>query len=967
MKRSSLRNAIQAALAAGAALSACQPALAQEVGEATTLDRIEVTGSRIRQVEVETAAPVLIITREEIGKQGFNSVADLLQNITAAGSPAISRSTPLASGEAVGGAYIDLRNLGPNRTLILVNGKRLGITTGGFQDVSQIPVAVVERIEVLKDGASTLYGSDAIAGVVNIITRKDKDGFEANAYVGQYGQGDGQRQVYDFVAGFTGERGSATVGAEYTKEDPVWARDRWFSRVRYPTGEKSPPIPGGLSGTTQYGRFILPNRGAYTLRRETPGLDPRDFDNYRALDGSDVSNPAEQSTLLTGIERKSLFANVVYDLSDKVRLDVDLLYTDRDSFAQNGGYPYGSAAFDTPMSIDSYYNPVGNQSGHANPTAVQFVRRGWEVPREVRNGLATYRIAGALSGQFDIAGRSWDWDVGTMFQQNKGVQVSIGNLSLPAVRQAVGPSFLNAQGVVQCGSASDPIPLGFGRGQCTPWNPLLPFGYGQPGSGSASDPDVRNFIYLPGQSLSKTETHDYFANLTGSLVTLPAGDLAVAVGIEHRKESGSFSPDALAQAGLSTDLAAGPTGGGYSLDEVFVEVQVPLLADAPGAKELTLSAATRYSDYDTFGDTTNSKLGLKWRPVDSLLVRATWAEGFRAPDVSALYGGASQTFSYYTDPCDTSFGAAANNARCLEDVPANFRQAANTGSGNANGPNSQTPVPFVSGSNPDLTPESSESKTLGIVYSPSFAKGLNLSLDWWTMRIENTIITDTETQVLDDCYLRGIESRCNATSGSRFVRDAASGAITDFLTTPINAGYVETEGFDFDLNYRVQTDWGRFSLNWLSTYVSKLELKTDNLDENPPQARNGFGGNFRFRSNLNLGWERESFGISWGIRHYSSSKEACAFEDTTVRCNLPNYQSPSTGGEVSPQNRSGSNAFHDLQLRYTAPWNATASLGINNVFDHYAAPSYSQANSGFSYYGGYDIGRFVYFKYQQRF
>src|SRR5690606_32786985 len=174
----------------------------------TTLDRIEVTGSRIRQVDLETAQPVLQITRDDIETQGFSSVADILENITSAGSPAISRAAPLSSGEAVGGTYIDLRNLGPQRTLVLVNGRRLGITTGGLQDVSSLPTSMVERIEVLKDGASTIYGSDAVAGVINIITRKNFDGAEAGVYHGQWGEGDGEVTRYDMVVGSTGERTS---------------------------------------------------------------------------------------------------------------------------------------------------------------------------------------------------------------------------------------------------------------------------------------------------------------------------------------------------------------------------------------------------------------------------------------------------------------------------------------------------------------------------------------------------------------------------------------------------------------------------------------------------------------------------------------------------------------------------------------------------------------------------------------
>ena len=527
-----------------AAAAFAQDTAAPAAQDPTTLDRVEVTGSRIRQVDIETSAPVLLIDRADIEKQGFKSVADILQNITAAGSPAISRTSPLSSGEAVGGYYIDLRNLGANRTLILVNGKRLGITNDGLQDVSSIPASMVERIEVLKDGASTIYGSDAIAGVVNIITRKNFEGAEANAYIGQWGQGDGTRQVYDYVMGFTGDRGSVTAGVEYTKEDPVWARDRWFAIERFPTGEKSEALPGGRSGTTQFGRFTYRNAAGVntnrTLARETAGLDPRNFNNYRPV-GLDNSNPAEQSTVYSGIERKSVFFNGRYDINDNIAFDSDVLYTDRESFAQNAGYPYQSAAFGTPMSIDSYFNPVGNQSttrpAGVAAQGINFVRRGWEVPRQVQNNLTTFRFTSTLSGSFDIGEKYWDWDAGYLYNQNKGVQISTGNLNTQAVAAAVGPSFLNSDGIVQCGTAANPIQLGTGGGQCTPWNPLVPFGYG--GANTASDPAVAGFLYLPGQALSETETTNYFANLTGTLATLPAGDLGVAVGVEHRKESGS--------------------------------------------------------------------------------------------------------------------------------------------------------------------------------------------------------------------------------------------------------------------------------------------------------------------------------------------------------------------------------------------------------------------------------------------
>jgi len=976
MNHRNLRTAMRVGMLPAGIAIALAPAIAgaQEGGEqqgATTLDRIEVTGSRIRQVDLETAAPVLQLTRADIEKQGFSSVADILQNITAAGSPAISRTSPLSSGEAVGGQYIDLRNLGPNRTLILVNGKRLGISNDGLQDVASIPAAMVERIEVLKDGASTIYGSDAIAGVVNIITRKNFDGAEANAYLGQYDQGDGTREVYDFVMGFSGDRGSVTIGAEYSKEDPVWARDRWFSRDRFPTGEKSAPRPGGTSAISQFG--TVTNGPAYATGRFDENGDPimsrnwtlnrggdaTNWADYHQTNSQDVSNPAMASTVYSGVERRSLFANGHFQITDDIAFDTDVLYTDRDSFAQNAGYPYQSAAYDTPMSADSYYNPLGDRFlGAGLGQDISFNRRGWEVPREVHNSLTTYRFTGAFSGSFQTGERYWDWDAGYLYNQNEGKQISTGNLNTAAVANAVGPSFLNEQGQVQCGTAANPIPLGFGPGACTPWNPLV--SAGNNGQGGLWDPNVQAYLYLPGQAISETTTKSYFANLTGTLFSLPAGDVGVAVGYEYRNESGSFSPDALAQTGISTDLAAGPTAGGYSLDEMYAEINVPLLADLPGARELSISAATRYSDYSTFGDTVNSKFGFKWKPLDQLLVRGTWSEGFRAPTVADLYGGISQTFENYTDPCDTLFGAVRGSAQCLADVPANFRQKGQGGEP-AEGPGEATPVPFISGANPDLTPETSESKTLGFVWSPTFAENLNLSLDWWQIRIENTIVGDTPTDMLNDCYVRGIASRCNG-----FTRDA-NGDVVELSFGGRNAGYQETEGFDFDVTYFMDTDYGRFSAAWLNTYVSKNELKTDNLDGAPQQLNGVFGGSgaaFRLRSNLNLSWNKGDWGVTWGMRYFSGAREDCYFAD---RCTRPDFTAPEFQGEIVGANDLGSNTFHDLQVSWNAPWNATVAIGANNVFDHYAAPAYNQPNSGFSYYGGFDIGRFMYLKYQQRF
>ncbi|MPS35381.1 TonB-dependent receptor [Stenotrophomonas acidaminiphila] len=939
-KSNKLRDAVVLALVAGVGTTGT--AFAQDTSGATNLDRIEVTGSRIRQVDVETAQPVLTISRAEIENQGFSSVADILQNISAAGSPSFSRASPLTSNQEAGGQYIDLRNLGAQRTLVLVNGKRLGISPAGYQDISSIPSVIVERIEVLKDGASAIYGSDAMAGVINIITRKNFDGAEANVYTGQYGEGDGQKQTYDFMVGFSGERGSVTVGAEYHKEDPVWARDRWY------TAEADPRDPGGNNTTVgQWGNW-RPSGSTGAWQAPNRGSSAIGAGNFHPQNSNDTSNSIDQMQLLTPLERRSLFVNASYDITDNVRFTSDMGYTKRSSDRQIAGYPLQSAAVGAPMSKDSYFNPT------AGASAVDWRRRGWEVPRTTNTDQTTWRFTAALEGSFEIGDRYFDWDAGYMFNEADTSIINNGNFYIPSVKAAVGPSFKDpTTGKIVCGTPGNVI------AGCVPWNPFAGFGTGAV-ENSLDDPAVRNFLYKEEHAVGKTKTHDYFVNLAGSIITLPAGDLGFALGYEHRKEEGGFTPDAIAQSGNSTNLASGPTYGSYKVDEGYLELNVPVLADLPGAKELTFNAATRYSKFDTFGNTTNNKFGMKWRPMDDLLVRATYAEGFRAPTIGNLYGGGSQTFATgFQDPCDVVYGKAANSPRCLKDVGANFRQL-KQGFVPITGPNgNQTPVPFVSGSNPNLQPEMSTSKTVGLVYSPKFVQGLTMALDWWKVRIDDTVVSDSPNAIMDDCYVNLIESRC-----AMFKRDPAQGNIVSELTYGTrNAGYYLTEGFDFDANYALDTDWGRFSAKWATTYVSKFEIKSTNDPGTKPSQVNGFEEYFRIRSNLSLGWNKGDWSANYGIRYYSSTKEDCSYDDI---CSDPNYFSP-TANKVIPQNRLGATTFHDVQVSWQAPWNARIAIGANNVFNRVGPIMYSQAASNFSYYGGFDTGRFLYLKYNQKF
>lgn len=955
-KKQTLARAIQTALFVGAATLVSGAAFAQEAeapaqDAAKDLDRIEVTGSRIRSADVETAKPVFTISRQALEAQGVASVADVLQNMAAAGSPPISRSEPLASGENVGGQYIDLRNLGASRTLVLVNGKRLPITTSGLQDMSAVPNIMVERIDVLKDGASATYGADAIAGVINIITRKNYEGAEVEAYYGQYGQGDGGKQRVSGVMGVAGEKGYITVGAEYRKEDEVWARNRWFSEDSYPGYPQYSYTPvgqwgnwrGGNTRTGGSGVWQAPNRGGTALGASQ-------FHNQACPD--DCNNPADQMHVQTPLSARTLYLSAGYDLSDNVRWVTDIGYSQRQSDRQIAGYPLQSAAVgvEAPMDANSYFNPTGGVSD------VNWRRRGWEVPRETRSELTSWRFVTALEGSFDIGeSRYIDWEAGYSYADNKLTTVSTGNFNVKNLRLAVGPSFLNAQGVVQCGTAANPIALR----ECVPWNPFAGFGTGAVAN-SLDDAAVRNFLLPTEHATGTTKTRIVFANISGNLFTLPAGDLGYALGYEKRTEEGRFVPDALVQAGSSTNLAQGPTGGKYDVTEYFAELSIPLLKDVVGFRELSVDLASRHSRYSSFGNTTNSKFGLKWKPIDDLLVRGTWAQGFRAPAISNLYGGNSQSFDSFADPCDSVYGVARGTAACLADVPAGFRQL-RQGMVPSIAASDQTPVAFTSISNPNLQPESSRSWSAGLVYSPEYLQGFNVALDWWRIRIENTIASESASGILNECYVQGIAESC-----AKFSRDPNQGYIvTDLRRGLRNSGYSDIEGYDLSVAYRFDTErFGRFGINSDSTYFSRYESKADNRASTPVSQSVSFGSTFRLRSNLGLSWDYKNVGVTWTARYYSALKERCVFSE---RCNLPNYSAPDTLGLITPMHRNGSTTFNDVQVRVKTPWNATVAFGANNVFDRYGPVMYRQPNSNFAYYGGFDIGRFWYFKYTQKF
>ena len=953
-----LTAAVRVALSVGA-LAVAVPAFAQDATpeNAKKLETITVTGSRIRSVDVETAQPVFTVTQADIQKTGLVSVGDILQNLTVAGSPTFSKAAVLTSNSEQGGQYVNMRDLGENRTLVLVNGKRWATSLDGYTDLSTVPASLIERIDVLKDGASAVYGSDAIAGVVNVILRDHYQGAEASAYVGENEKGDGTKQAYSFTMGTTTEKDSLMFGASYTKEDVIWAKDREITRYTYGPNHAE----DGLSATGPWGRYRMvnanggPSGASYVLNHtgtwdgKGVGADSRNAANYHTPVNfpDDYYNPADQMMWSPKNELKTLFVSGSHRFNDYVTFKANAMYAERDNTRQVAGYPLNSLSQPThPVYISgqSYYNPVPGKN-------LFFYRRTIEIPRVTESDVKSYHFDGTFEGAFEIGHRTWNWDVGFDYNKYDVNETNTGNLNLLNLQQALGPSFLNGNGVVQCGTAANPISLD----RCVPFDIL--------GGPSASTPEALKFVNARGQSTLQSLSRDYTANITGGLFDLPAGEVGVAAGYEHREISGYDRPDQLSSSGWSTDLAGGGTDAKYHTNEFYVEVNVPVLRDLPGAKELSLDIASRYSDYSNFGSTTNNKYSLTWKPIDDLMVRGTFAKGFRAPTLGDTFGGGSQTFDYYTDPCDAKFGSGATDAKVAAacraaGVPANFRQTDAAGNPVASR-DTQGTSPFNAGvGNSSLRPETSLGRTAGLVYSPSWVPGLDVSLDWYDIRIVQQITAVSADYVLDQCYSFSVEKFCND-----FQRDPVTHAVINLNRGNLNLGSLRTSGYDFGVRYRLpEFGYGKFQVNLDSNYLKSFDERSTSESDIVGYA--GQWSHPRIRANLGIDWSLKEWGATWQMRYYGAFRDECWDE---TECNQPNYQSPNWAYGVGA-NRKGASVYHDVQLRYSLPWNGTVSFGVRNLFDKTPTITYLVNTSSTAKLDPtLDIDRYFYLQYTQKF
>jgi iron complex outermembrane receptor protein len=966
-----MRFSVQALSAAILAVLTITPALAQnETGDdAQMLQAIEVTGSRIKKAEIEGQSPVQVITAADIEATGLGSIGDVIQRLSVSGSSLNTKFNsagnfgfpPDGGGVGSGSTTVSLRNLGAKRTLILVDGLRWvsessasGVSAA--VDLNTLPASAVDRIEILTDGASSLYGSDAIAGVVNIITKKKQEGGSARLYFGDYSKGDGSTTQGNVSLGGSGERFDFFADISYYKQDGI-SSDVW-EQSRF-------PVPGtGLdqgSSATPTGRFVFapidPNEtygglcpidgGASFCNiagNGTPGMPTiGDFHPWVGSGpDSDRFNFAPYNLLLTPSERKSLFVQGNYKITDNINWNVKGTYTQRESVNQAAPEPiflgseagtYGLGDF---VAIDATnpYNPFGMTIG---PDGTLVGRRPLEGgPRVFTQEVDTRYFSTGLNGDFGIGDRNFFWDINYINAENKATQTVTGTYNIAHIQRALGP-------VAECTAPCVPLNLFGGPGTITQ--------------------EMLDYILFTENDRSLQKLSTWTANLSGDLFSLPAGALSFAGGFEHRNQSGYYTPDAIVTAGESNGVPSGPTKGDYSVDEFYIELNAPLLADLAFAKRLDLSVASRYSDYSNFGSTTNSKLGLRWQIVDDLTLRSTWAEGFRAPSIGELFGTFSRFDATITDPCNHATGQTGINCAALGvPDPENFQQA-------------NTQISVVTGGNPNLQPETSESVTVGAVYSPSWAENtdwsqkLDFELTYYRVKLEDAIQASDAQTLLERCVATLDPVFCDGIGRS------SGGNINQFDNTLFNLGRIDTRGYDFGINWLGnETGVGTFGASLQTTYVSKHEvIATDSGLAEPRTVGIEVADSAipKWRATARLNWAIGGWSASWSARYVSDLIESCGGPDRAR--DYPVCGDPIGGaivnGEVTGLNHLGAVTYHDVRASWKIPvdLDLTISGGINNLFAKEPPVCLSCSLNGYDA-STYDLpGRFSYLEASVKF
>jgi iron complex outermembrane recepter protein len=970
------RALVLSAMAAAGTSVMSLPAYAQEQsatagGDEVPTQTVTVTGSRIRRVDTETASPVYTIDNSTIQQSGVSTVGELIMQLPSINGAATNPS--VNNGGGFGESYIELRGLDAKRTVILIDGRRVGLigdpgSATSAVDVNQIPLAIIDHVEVLKEGAGAIYGSDAIAGVVNFITRKDVQGLEINANYGRTTADDGAHHDVNVTMGETTDKFSFMLSGRYQKQDAVSEGDRSFSQFalydyshtvskggssRTPTGRITVPATGGVVTGFPDGSFA---GGCSTITKisGSPGTSTGDFRCFNAGGPNDDHyNYAPINLLETPQERGSLFAKANYKINDHVEAYTNFLYNRTTSGFQEAALPLDAVADNVVISKNSMYNPFGIDFGGnsgANPNALY---RLLGLGPRFSNTASTSEIA-SFGVKGDLFNTGWQWDAYSKYGRIDQVSQVSGYFFSDKLSQALGPS-MSVGGVPTCvGTPGDPTTAISG---CTPIDIFTVNDPAVTGPAQAAQQAAFKQISTGYTTEHIYDTREFDLDLNGKVVTLPAGDLQGSVGAQYVWQEGRFSADQIVQSlpplyntcEISQETCTGNSRLHYSNTDVYGELFAPLLKDLPLVKALNVDFGIRFSDYSDFSSTAKAQIKVEYRPISDVLLRGTFSQIYRAPTVQDLAQAPVQSSSGYVDPCNgltaAMVAANPNYAKACVGVPTNgsFQEQDAQISGELR-------------SNPNLKPEQGEVVTGGIVWDPEFLQGFSTSLDYWHYRINNVLTQLDPNFSSQQCLNTGSSFYCGL--AIRYNGGPNSGQIQLYLQPTENVGVLETDGVDLGFKYAVRKtpigSW-RFSADF--THVNSF-TNIPFAGAAPVQ----YAGTYSRQYGNDTKW-RGLVSASWGWQGF----EALLTEQWIGKLNIP------TGDPSAPplsSNLAIPNIYYtNAEVGYNFPTNTHVMFGIQNAFNRQPPLFYqnnvTNANTDVSTYDV--LGRRWYVGFTQKF
>lgn len=965
------------------------PAYTEEINE-EKIEKISVTGSRIKHESAQMATPTTIVDAETIAQFGVKNIGDLMNKLPALMDGVGGSNTNFQNGGNTDNAGLELANLrglGVNRTLVLVDGRRH--VAGGAQtaavDMSMIPVALIERVEIITGGASAIYGADAVTGVINFIMKKDFDGFELDASYGKTAENDGEKNDLSLSWGtnFDNGKGNFTISAAYSDQDEIMVKDRDYANKthNFATFEGKGIFRDDerYQALSEEGLFYVPNAN-YLFDGSTPApfggnfpqlsitqvssvfypifaddpiqpFGPTGYDSFAVdrdsgetrdfiagvncttvpCDGGDGFRTSESSSLLTPSERVLVNLRGRYDLNHDHRIFAEAKYGKVESGASGQASVFHDDNFGPliPIRVDNPFAPkvivdALNANGYTE-AALAVVGMGLRSTTSRETTQFTFGGEGILS--------EYNYDFYLQYGETEG-SIKNQDLLLSNYYQAL-DVITDENGNPVCRDESN---------GCVAFNPI----------NNLASQEALDFVGVNLQTKEKIQ--QFVANfaISGELFELESGVVDFAVGFEYRDEQVKSTPDALTQttqtladgtvvgtgqvgttSGVNVESYSylGVTDGGFNVAEIFAETLIPLIDGVTGVENLEVELAARYSDNSVTGGDVTWKTGLNWTIVDDLRVRTTYSHAVRAPNINELYAPEEVSAANMVDPCHSNNQTKGpnpqnrtNNCASLG-MGADFQSSADFGTRGVK----------TSG-NENLEAETADTITVGIIFQP--VEGLSVAIDYWDISIDDAITTYSPTDVLSNC----VDSANLDQKYCDLINRDANNQIINVATQSINVANFSASGVDIDANYYLGlSEYGDINFNVKMTYLDERNFQNNSEFPDEIDEQAGGVGTPHFRSLFTTVYHLDNFTMSWTMNYIGESD----FDNNAVEGQYPEWF----------DNKVESHTYHNLNVNYLFTENISVYAGIDNLTDK-TPPALPDLNSGSLLYDA--IGRKYY-------